>query len=349
MNTQDLTIDAAMRADVINGTISNLDAHYVFPAIAQEVVTAIRQRQDNGEYDDLATATALRDVLTAHMQEVSRDKHLQVRYHAEPQPFGVDRNMFDDPQFLERLHQNMRRDNFGFARCERQRGNIGYLDLRSFAPPEWDDCGQVAAAAMTFLVHTSALIIDVRRNGGGAAGMVDLLCSYLLPATPERPVHLYDFYARDGDRLEQHWTLPHVPGRRYLSKPVYVLTSGRTVSAAESFADTLQTMRRATLVGELTAGAGNPVGLYRINAHFSIFVSNGRAINAVTGGNWEGVGVTPDILVPQEDALRTAHIAALRKLRETPSTDPDRELQEEMRVMLGELEHDRPEEGSPAS
>src|SRR5207302_202996 len=125
--------------------------------------------------------------------------------------------------------------NFGFERVERLEGNVGYLDLRGFHRAEYG--GDTAAAAMTFLSHTDALIIDLRENGGGAPDMVALICSYLFG--PE-PVHLIDVYYRPDDSTRQWWTLPHVPGRRYGDKPVYVLTSRRTFSAGEGFAYTLK-------------------------------------------------------------------------------------------------------------
>ncbi len=336
ISADDIAIDSAMRADVIEGVLSKLHAHYIFPVVAQEILAAIHLRQDNGEYDALATAAALRDALIAHMQEASRDKHLQVRYEVAPRPLGASDNTFDDPAFLEHMRLTSVIRNYGFERVEWLRGNIGYLDLRFFAPPEWSGCGDTAVAAMTFLANTSALIVDLRRNGG-AAGMVDLLCSYVLPAVPERPVHLIDFHY--SNRLEQHWTLPHVPGPRYEDKPVYLLIGERTTSAAEAFAYTLQALGRATLMGETTAGAGNLVGHYQIDAHFSVFISNGRVVVPSTGGNWEGVGVQPDLAVPPDDALRTAHIAALRKVHETIGDAPTgKAMMDEAHAALTELE-----------
>ena len=47
-----------------------------------------------------------------------------------------------------------------------------------------------------------------------------------------------------------------------------------------------------------------------------------RAINPITGTNWEGVGIAPDIAVSAADALRAAHLDALNKIRAT-ATDPE--------------------------
>jgi|GEM_PF-3142457 len=182
----DFTIDAAIRAEVIDGALDNLLEHYVSLPTAREVAAAIRRRRDAGDYDSFTTASDLCDALTAHLLEAS---NVQLRYHVEPQSLDASPDQFDDPLFLEQLHQHMRFSNFAFAGIDRLGGNVGYLDLHLFAPPEWEDCGAVAAAAMIVLAQTSAPIVDVRQNGGGAAGMVDLLCSYLLPAIPDRPIY----------------------------------------------------------------------------------------------------------------------------------------------------------------
>jgi len=103
---------------------------------------------------------------------------------------------------------------------------------------------------MNFLANTDALIIDLRRNGGGEPAMVALISSYLFG--PE-PVHLNDLYFRPDDSTHQWWTLPYVPGKRYGDKKeVYVLTSKRTFSAAEEFTYNLKNLKRATIIGETT-------------------------------------------------------------------------------------------------
>src|SRR6185295_4025347 len=137
------------------------------------------------------------------------------------------------------------------------------------------------------------------------------LCTYFFDG---RPVHLNDLYWRASDATQQFWTLSYVPGRRYVNKDVYVLTSGRTFSAAEEFSNNLKTLKRATIVGETTGGGANPGGMARLSDHFAAFVPTGRAINPITKTNWEGTGVEPDVKVPKEQALKTAYIMALNKI-----------------------------------
>ncbi|HVG30540.1 MAG TPA: S41 family peptidase, partial [Pyrinomonadaceae bacterium] len=198
--------------------------------------------------------------------------------------------------------------NHGFNRVERLRGNVGYIEFNGFMDAEAG--AEAVAAAMNFVANTDALIIDLRKNGGGNPEMVALVCSYLFG--PE-PVHLNDLYWREGNRTQEFWTRKEVAGRRYLNKDVYVLTSKRTFSGAEEFSYNLKNLKRATIVGETTGGGAHPGGGVRVNEHFMMFVPRGRAISPVTKTNWEGTGVKPDVEVPAEQALTVAHLAALRK------------------------------------
>ena len=110
--------------------------------------------------------------------------------------------------------------------------------------------------------------------------------------------------------------MPYLPVKRYLDKPVYVLTSKRTFSGAEEFTYNLKNLKRATIVGETTGGGANPGGTARLDDHFEVFVPSGRAISPITKTNWEGTGVTPDIAVPADQALQTAYLDALKKIEE---------------------------------
>lgn len=322
----DGVVDAARRRAVVAGALERLLAGYVFPATAQKAADHVRARAAAGAYDGLSGARAFAQALTDDLQAISKDKHLRVRYSAEP--LGDPREPTAEEQ--RQAEDEARWRNHGFERVERLPGNVGYLELRGFADARLG--GETAAAAMTFLAGTDALIVDLRRNGGGSAEMIALVSSYLFP---ER-THLNDFYWREGERHEQSWTQPWVPGRRFGGdKPVYVLTSAFTFSAAEEFTYNLKNLKRATVVGETTGGGAHPGGLRRIDDHFSIWVPGGRAINPVSKTNWEGTGVQPDVAVAAPEALRAAHAAALRKLLEAK---PDERRGARLREALAEVE-----------
>jgi C-terminal processing protease CtpA/Prc len=312
----DMTIDAKMRAEVIDGALKALNDNYVFPEIAQKMDQAIRERQKRKEYDSITSASKFAETLMENLREVSHDKHLRVRYSAEVIP-PEEPNHEPSAEELERERAFAARMNFGFEKVERLQGNIGYLDLRGFMPAVF--VGDTAAAAMNFLANAQALIIDLRQNGGGDPATVALISSYLFG--PE-PVHLNDLYFRPTNQTHQWWTMPYVPGKRLAGKDVYVLTSHRTFSAAEEFTYNLKNLKRATIVGEVTGGGAHPGGPIRINDHFMVGVPSGRAINPISKTNWEGTGVEPDIKVAAPRALKTAHLMALEK--ESPTlTDPD--------------------------
>lgn len=304
----DWPLNAATRTEVLTAAIAKLD-EYAFPEVAQKIQQDIQTRMAAEGYQDINGGAQLAETLTAQLQTLSADLHLKVYFspavlpHLEPQT---------EISPAELAHQRRLSElrNFDFNRVERLRGNIGYLELFSFEPPEF--AGDAAAAAMQFLAHTSALIIDLRRNRGGSASMVALLTSYLLPAYPA--VHLTDLYWPKADRTQQSWTLPHVMGDRYLNKPVYILIGPDTFSAAEEFAYNLKHLNRAVIVGETTAGGANPGAGFRLHDHFWMFIPTGQAISLVTKENWEGSGVLPSFKVPKELSLKTAQLLAIRKL-----------------------------------
>jgi hypothetical protein len=311
-SVQRLDVDAATRQRVIATAAALLREQYVSAEIGERMAAALADRAARGAYDAITLGPALAQLLTFELREVSGDHHVGVMYSVESIPERADDSHGGD---ADEYLRTARRANFGFARLELLPGNLGYLDLRGFYRAEV--AGATAAGAMAFLSDTDALIIDLRHNGGGSPSMVSLLATYLIAG---EPVHLSDIVWRSEGRTESLWTLADVPGRRYL-KPVYLLTSGSTFSAAEGFACVLQSLGRAHVIGETTAGGANAGRATRLGEHFSIVVPSGHAIDAVRKTSWEGVGVSPDVGVPAGIALETAQISALEALR-TAERDP---------------------------
>jgi peptidase S41-like protein len=315
-----LPLTAPERARAIEAVLKELDDGYVFPDVAKKMRQAIEARMERKEYDGVETGQELARKLTADLQEVSKDKHLRVMCHTEKLP-APPRGDNPTPKDLEPIRQGGGKLNGGYRRVERLPGNVGYLEVDGFMHP--DVAAEPAAAAMNFLANTDALIIDLRSNGGGGPQSVALLCSYLFD---EKPVLLNSLHWRKGDRTEEFWTLKEVAGRRYLGKEVYVLTSRRTFSAAEEFAYDLQSLKRATIVGETTGGGAHPGGAVPVDEHFLVFIPTGRAINPVTKTNWEGTGVKPDVSVSADKALETAHQLAVKNLLDKAPNEEARRL-----------------------
>jgi retinol-binding protein 3 len=310
----DFEIAAAERDAAIEGALARLNEAYVFEEVAAEMERAIRERVARGEYDAITSASELAHKLTDDLRAVSGDKHLRILYFEDGVPQQADGA--PTPAALAQRRESLRRINLGFEKVERLQGNVGYIDLRFFIEPSI--AADTATAAMTFVANADALIVDLRRNGGGSPAMIAYTLSYLFDGA----THLNDIYDRVADSTSQFWTSPNVPGLRFgESKPVFVLTSGDTFSGGEEFAYNLKHLERATLIGETTGGGAHPVRTMSASERFAIGVPSARAINPVTGTNWEGTGVTPHIRTPAEDALGTAHRLALESILER-SDDP---------------------------
>jgi hypothetical protein len=295
VEAEKLRIDAATRRRVIEGAIAQLDTFYVFPVVAKKMGDSLRARLARGAYAAYDNALSFAARLNDDLRDLARDRHLRVEYmvHHSGEAAGpsTEEAARQEREWIDSI-------NCGFVKAELLAGNVGYLKFDIFAPTEL--CASTATAAMNFLAATRALILDLRDNGGGNPSMVAYLSSYILaPRT-----HLNDLWTRHTGTTEQFWTNDSVPGRRFGgAKPVYVLTSARTFSAAEEFAYNLKSLKRAMIVGETTGGGAHPVMRRSLAANFAIGVPMARAINPVTHTNWEGVGVEPDVKVAAKDAM----------------------------------------------
>lgn len=295
------------RTSVIEGAIAKLNEFYVFPETAEKMAAALRAHFALKDYDTLATGKDFARKLTADLREVSRDKHLSVNFMPAGAP---DRAPGEHtPEELKAHREFLEKINFGFEKAERMQGNIGYIDIRGFVPPDLG--GETATATMTFIANTDALIVDLRRNRGGEPAMIAYVLSYLF----DEPTHLNDIWERKDNKTQQWWTMPRVPGLRFGGKkPVFVLTSKDTFSGGEEFAYNLKNLKRATLIGETTKGGAHPSQPWKIASRFVMELPYARAINPITHTNWEGTGVTPDIAQPADQALDTGYKLAVEKL-----------------------------------
>lgn len=305
---QALELTPAERAAAVEGVARQVEESYVFQNVGRRMAEDLRRRAAGGEYEQ-AGGPRLAHLLTEHLRAIGSDLHLAVHFSPEPLPAGPAPGGAPDAAQAAAFRADLARDNYGFRKLEILPGNVGYIRLDLFAPPEY--AAETYAAAMAFVAETDALIIDLRQNGGSLSpDAIPMLAAYFF----ERPTHLIDLQWNGDPAPRQLWTWGHVPGKRYLEKPVYVLTSRRTFSGAEEFAYDLKNLGRATIVGDTTGGGANPGGTRRASDHFEVFVPVGRVTSPVTGTNWEGVGVVPDIAVSPAKALLAARLEAVRTL-----------------------------------
>jgi hypothetical protein len=296
-----------------------IDNNYFDPAKAREVADGLRAAAKAGEFEGIGTPRDLAAALTSRLRKI--DAHFTVVWEGPrpaPEPARANPAAASAPPDS--------RGAFGFRRVEMLPGSVGYIDLRIFSDFDTrkaeEPARRAADAALELISNADAVILDLRDNGGGSPAMV----GYLVSAFTPPDANIYNtFKRRDGSDSERPQKLHPHPR---LEIPLFVLTSGRTASAAESTAYTLQAARRATVVGEPSAGAANPGGFFPAGEGFNVFVSTGTPINPITGKNWEGTGVVPDIAVSGEQALHRARVLALETLlARQPSGSRDLEAQ----------------------
>ena len=295
------SIDAQTCAALIDQLATSVAVLYVFPELGALMERELRGRLSVGEYSRWVDAAALAEALTADLQVMSHDLHLRVMFS----PNGPPQHPPGSPMAAS-----------GISKIEVLDGNIGYIALDGVPPLDMARSGIEAAFAQ--LLHTNALILDNRNNHGGDPNTVALYVSYLSEGPP---VVINTFHPRDGQVEEFRTT--DLGARSYgVTRPVFVLTSGETFSGGEELSYDLQASRRAVLIGERTGGGANPARVLPLRNGFAAQIPFAQPINPITGKNWEGVGVTPDVAVPAERALDEALVRARAAAAQRRSSGP---------------------------
>ncbi len=290
--------DKDYKNKILNTIDSLVEAKYVLPDKAKEYATKFRQKIEQGIYNTFTEPKEFARKVTDDLIVIVKDKHFNFRV-IESSEIG------EKPESA--LHHPVRyyhlgiKENLGFIKLEWIEGNIGYLKIIRFN--NFNDVKDRIVAAIKFMENADAIIIDIRDNGGGSG---DILSSYFL----KYPTQLTGWYSREDDFLTEFWTIKDIDIEPMTDVPLFLLTSDKTFSASESFAYDMKVNKRSVLVGDTTKGGANSVDLFQIDNQFEIYIPTARAINPVTGSNWEGIGVIPDISVPSETALDTAIVLA---------------------------------------
>jgi C-terminal processing protease CtpA/Prc len=288
------------RRAVIARVAELVETRYVDAKKGKEFARQIRRDGASRRWDDISDDEAFAKAVTARLREISSDGHLSLDYSVKALAPDADsaEEAFGADEFEKWYGVGV---NHGFEEVRRLEGNVGYLNLTVFAPPSMG--ADLAVAAMSLLAQSDALIIDLRRNGGGDGAMGKLIAGYLLDGAKE----VSGTYNRPTGTLTRSFTPEWVPGRRFgPAKPVYLLISKGTFSAAEAFTYDLQALKRVVVVGEPSGGGAHPFEYRRAGTHFVLSLPEGRSVNPITGKDWEGVGVQPDVVVSAANALEKA-------------------------------------------
>jgi hypothetical protein len=286
-----------------------LETRYVDAKKGKELGRQLRRDSASRRWDNISAGDEFAEAVTARLRALSGDGHLSLDYSAKALADEADsaEAAFGAEEFEKWYGAGV---NHGFEEVRRLEAGVGYLNLTVFAPPSMG--ADLAVAAMSLLAQSDALIIDLRRNGGGDGAMGNLLAGYLL----DGPREMSGKYDRPSGKHTRSFSAGWVPGRRFgATGPVYLLISKRTFSAAEAFAYDLQALGRAVVVGEPSGGGAHPFEYRRVGTHFVLSLPEGRSINPVTGKDWEGVGVQPDVVVPEAQALEKAQELARERIK----------------------------------
>jgi hypothetical protein len=310
-------LDGELRAAIIDSVTNALNENYVFRDKAAAMEKYVRKQAKQRAYDGLATVPEFAVALSRDLTDISHDLHIGVRYVSDEDLRRFEEDGVDPAVARQRAIAEQKRQNFLFRKAEILDGNVGYLRFDGFVGAELS--GATATAAMNFLGNVDAIIFDLRYNGGGEPSLIQYITAYLL----EDSTHLNSFCTRGGDSTQQFWTAPYVPGPKLTAADVFVLTSSNTFSGAEEFTYNLKNLERATIVGDTTGGGAHPVSAVVFpSLNVLVRVPYARAVNPITGTNWEGTGVAPHIAVPADEALDVAYLEALRRIRDR-TTDAD--------------------------
>lgn len=298
-------IDSISRREILQSICNTISRYYVYPEKAKEMTYFIEQQQEAGRYATFINPGEFTAEIVKDIRSVSNDKHIRIEYNPrlEEEIIKYTSSKKGAGKINEAIKNNDRKNNFYFKRIEILPSNIGYMEFTNFAGPN-EDALKTVQAAMQFVAHSDALIIDLRNNRGGNGSMANEILSYFFKTKT--------YTGRSFNRIENKWSDNYVENKKkithglILNMPLYLLTSGRTFSAAEGFAYTLQNLKNATVIGETTRGGAHLTRSFSIGNGFVAFVPFTRSENVKTKTDWEGAGVIPNIIVDEKEALAVA-------------------------------------------
>jgi len=207
-----------------------------------------------------------------------------------------------------KLYQKYQKDDYKQYEdvvLKRGDGGVEYIRFPSFivSPSRTDSILKKAEDA-------KALILDLREDWGGREDTMKEMAGHFLPESTKL------LTAVSLNKSENITVKPKTPN---LSAPLFVLIDSHSASASEVVARILQLNKRATIIGDLSAGkvnrseffGGEGGAIYRIPFGVSVTISK---VVMPDGSELEEKGVVPDVqCVPSEQDLLLAHDSCLQK------------------------------------
>lgn len=287
---------------------------YVLPERRPALDAVLAEGLASGRYA-VTDGAALAERINADLARVGQDGHLSFRF--DPREAAVlAAGSVETPGDNAVFEGLVRKANHGVTELRLLPGNVRVMKYDGF---HWIGPDSAAALddALRFLAAGDAVIIDLRGNGGGDPRAVQHIISRFLPAgTP-----LVTFHMNGSPEPDSLSALESPADQRMVGKPLYVLTSGGTASAAEEFTGHVAGYRLGQIVGANTAGAAYRNDILAVADRFILSVSVGRPVLASTGTDWEGVGHAPTLPADVPAALDIAHAAALKSVAAAAPAD----------------------------
>lgn len=278
---------------MIDSISNSVERYYINAEKGKEMSDYIMQKHERGAYSSLSYKE-LAKKLTADFVLVSEDVHMSAFY----------RELHESPKeslLSKRLDGYGVVSNYGYTEVKITKENIGYLKIAHFTKWKFfEEAKQAASQAIGLIRNTDALIIDVRNNPGGFEDIVAHVMSHFFD---QKSFHLQKYFCRYEDRGRSIQTTEQLSDRQLADLPIYILINKNTGSAGESLAYMMKHLKRATIIGETSVGAGNGSTYFRINKNFLIQVATWETINAITQTSWEKTGVVPNITSASDEAF----------------------------------------------
>lgn len=274
-------------------TIANQIAiHYYDEERGGQIASYLQTRYHDGDFAKANDWIQFDDMVTKSLREYSKDGHLYVKNN----PAVVSSLNGDSKQDNSNISGKERNfANHGFSETTVMDGNIGYMKISTIDISK--ESLPALQKAMEDVKDTKALIIDLRDNGGGGSEIGSVLESYFLPAN--RP--LLEFKTRDGSFFVDS-TVGWLNSKPY-QNPLYIIVNKKTASAAEAFAFVMQQNKRATIVGERSAGAANMNEYFPVNNDNYVSVSTASPSLPGKRISWEQKGIIPEMKSKTDDPL----------------------------------------------
>lgn len=342
---QELTLSASEQQQILTEFSRLLLEHYVIPEKANSYAGAMKSAVDKGEYSTARSTREFISQTNKMIQATYADKHLSLlspekfqevmaMFHPEQSEIASENAEHKSPAAhgvhaippheMQAGTVNNRNHRPGIVQAENAVAkSLAEIGIGSVSEISRDGLNQIGFLEIlrfdgskrsrrfidrvfSTFTESDGIIIDLRRCKGGDASMVKFISSYFF----DEPTHLLSSTVgvdQEGNRSPvERWATPNQLSDQFANKPLKILLSSKTFSAAESFAFAMQALGRAELIGETTGGGGYMSDFYPLPYRLGASISIGRTFDPRTGKDWQGRGVVPGLKVDSEVALTTA-------------------------------------------